>query len=365
MKSKYYSLTNLLDKDALFNVIFGERANGKTFACLEYAVRKYVTTGGRLAYLRRFSDDLAGNLAASVFDDLISAGIIKKVTRGEYNGVYYYGRKWYLAYYDDDGNRTKTDPTEFARGFALNTAQRYKGHPFPDCTTILFDEFISDSNCYLIDEFRSFMSIISTIVRQGDKAKIFLCGNTVDKFCPYFSEMGLTHIRQQKQGTIDVYTMGDVNPIHIAVEYAEKSEGKASDSYFDAFDNPHLKMITGGEWEMSLFPHLPEPYRLNQILFNFFIKWEEYIIHCEIVQGKDNIFIFCHRKTTEIRHPESDIIYSREYHTAPNYRRKLFKPVDNIDRKIINIINSEHIFFQDNEIGNIFQKYCEWARTGD
>ena len=56
--------------------------------------------------------------------------------------------------------------------------------------TILFDEFIT-KGMYLTDEFMAFMNTLSTIIRQRDNVKIFMCGNTVNKFNPYFEEMGL------------------------------------------------------------------------------------------------------------------------------------------------------------------------------
>ena len=37
-QSKYYSLNNILEKNADYNVIFGERSNGKTYAALLYGV---------------------------------------------------------------------------------------------------------------------------------------------------------------------------------------------------------------------------------------------------------------------------------------------------------------------------------------
>ena len=38
MKAKYYSLKNILDKNAIYNVIFGERSNGKTYSVLKYGL---------------------------------------------------------------------------------------------------------------------------------------------------------------------------------------------------------------------------------------------------------------------------------------------------------------------------------------
>ena len=51
---RYYSLTEILKRNAHYNVIFGERSNGKTYAVLLYALKKFVDTGEQFAYVRRF-----------------------------------------------------------------------------------------------------------------------------------------------------------------------------------------------------------------------------------------------------------------------------------------------------------------------
>ena len=92
-----------------------------------------------------------------------------------------------------------------------------------------------------------FTNILSTIIRQRDDVKIFLCGNSINKVNPYFTEMGLTKAKNQAKNTIDVYTYGN-SDLKVAVEYTGdvNTTGKSlkgSDKYF-AFDNPKLKMIT-------------------------------------------------------------------------------------------------------------------------
>lgn len=37
-KLKYYSLDNILKKNCVYNVIFGERSNGKTYAVLKLSL---------------------------------------------------------------------------------------------------------------------------------------------------------------------------------------------------------------------------------------------------------------------------------------------------------------------------------------
>ena len=41
---KYYSLDRILSKEACYNIIFGERSNGKTYSVLKYAIKHYFET---------------------------------------------------------------------------------------------------------------------------------------------------------------------------------------------------------------------------------------------------------------------------------------------------------------------------------
>ena len=97
MKQKFYSLKAILSKEAQYNVIFGERSNGKTYAVLKYAIEQYAATGKQLAIVRRWQDDFTGKRGAVMFDALVANGEIEKVTGGQWTGVYYYGSRWFLC----------------------------------------------------------------------------------------------------------------------------------------------------------------------------------------------------------------------------------------------------------------------------
>ena len=71
---KYYSLTNILKKNCRYNMIFGERSNGKTYSVLDYAVQKYFKTGKQLAVIRRWREDFRGKRGAAYFDNLVYNG---------------------------------------------------------------------------------------------------------------------------------------------------------------------------------------------------------------------------------------------------------------------------------------------------
>lgn len=358
-KSKYYSLNNILKKNAQYNIIFGQRSNGKTYAVKKYGLEKYIKNGEQMAYIRRQDVDLGKSKCDNLFADMTENGTIANLTNGEYTHVYYYSGRWYLCYYDEDGNR-HADEKPFCFAFSLSSMEHYKSTAYPGITTICFDEFIS-RNIYLADEFVIFENTLSTIIRHRTNVKIFMLGNTVNKYCPYFTEMGLKHIRQQKQGTIDLYTYGDTD-LKVAVEYTKDSEkSKDSSNVYFSFDNPSLKMITSGAWEIAIYPHCPVKFAPKDIKFIYFIIFDEDILQCEIVMTEKENFTFIHPKTTEIKNPEKEIIYSQEYNPLPNYHRKITKPRSNLEKKIAWYFATDNVFYSDNETGEIVRNYLKWS----
>ena len=359
-KTKYYSLDRILSRHATYNLIIGERSNGKTFSVLKYGLERYTSTGEQMAIVRRWDTDYKGKNGQVMFDGLVSAGGVSDLTGGEWTGVYYYSGRWYLCRYLEGGTRER-DETPFAYAFSINTGEHDKSTSYPGITTILFDEFITRV-AYIPNEFILFMNLCSTIIRDRSNVTIFMCANTVNKFCPYFGEMGLTHIAKMKQGDIDVYHYGE-SSLSVAVEYCKPSkQGKASDVYF-AFDNPKLQMITGGEWEIDVYPHSPYKYAPKDILLSFFIIFDRHVLQAEVISKEDSVYLFIHRKTGEIKDPERDLVYTPDYNPRPNYRRNILIPSDRVGQRIANLFKTEKVFYQDNEVGEVVRNYLIWCRS--
>ena len=330
-KVKFWDIFPILSKQCQYNVIYGERSNGKTYGTLAYGLDEYFKHGSELAYIRRWEDDITGKKGESLFNGLIKNGVIRKLSKGKWNYVVYRSRSYYLAFIDDDGNIT-TDVKPFAYAFALTQQEHYKSNSYPNIRTIIFDEFLT-RGIYLPDEFILFQNVLSTIIRLRDDVKIFMLGNTVNKYSPYIKEMGLTRMRKQKIGTIDVYNYGDTG-LKVAVEYSDMpTKDKKSNVYF-AFNNPRLNMIKNGAWEIDLYPHYPRdqyaginPYK--DIKYIFFVEFEETILQCEVIRKTDTLegkkipseFLFIHPKTTAIKDYNKNIVYSQNPSTYPNYRR--------------------------------------------
>lgn len=361
--NKFYSLDNIKKTGATYNVIFGERSNGKTYSVLLEGLKEYCLHGGQLAIVRRWKEDITGRRASDIFTALNSNNEVEKLTNGKYHGITYFASKFYLCNYDENGKPVYSLDTDcFAYTFALSETEHNKSISYPNITTILFDEFIT-KHIYLNDEFVLFMNTISTIVRQRTNVKIYMCGNTVNKFCPYFQEMGLTHILEMKQGTIDVYTYGD-SELKVAVEYCTNSQHRKENNFYFAFNNPKLNMITGGAWELDIYPHLPVKYQPKNIQFIYFIEFNGFLCQCEVVEINGEMFTFIHQKTTPLKDESNDLIYTLDFHYELNYNRNICKPLNTLQKRLLWFFETNRVFYQNNEIGDIINNYLKLCKGG-
>lgn len=358
-----------MSRKAQYNVIFGQRSNGKTYAVLEYGLQRYFEYGELIAVVRRWDTDFVGaNTAKTCFDSLMcneyGENAVSKMSGGRYSGITYYAGRYYLTVFSPDEGKDVRTEEYVAIAFAISASEHYKSASFPKITTIFFDEFMTRSR-YLVNEFIQFQNLLSTIIRQRDNVTIFMCGNTVNKYaCPYINEMGLHRFKKMKPGDIDVYTYGE-SSLRVAVEFSDSpSKSKPSDIYF-AFDNPRLQMITGkgNVWEMDIYPHCPMKYLPKHIMFTFFILFDGEMLQCEIVAMSDIRFLFIHRKTTPLKDPDNDLIYSQNFDVRPNHRRNILSQKFVIERKIAQLFRDDKVFYQDNEVGEIVRNYLQWCKS--
>ena len=362
--AKYYDIKNVIKQipDAKYYVVFGERSNGKTYSSLLNGLEQYFKDGSEMAYIRRYVEDLKGKRGANVFSALVKNGAIQKLSKGKWNSIYYYSQRWYMMYVNPENPKDKVvEEHPFCYGFALTDVEHDKSISFPKIRNVIFDEFITRS-MYLPDEFTTLMNVLSTIIRDRCDVRIFMLGNTINKYNPYFKEMGLSNAHKMDKGKIDVYEYGD-SGLKVAVEYADfPQKTKKSDVYF-AFNNPKLKMITSGAWEIAVYPHLPVKYAPKDVIYHYFIKFESALLMCEIIKVEDNIFTFIHPKTTPIKNGDDSIVYDPITNSKPNYRRRITKPMTKIDDKIVWFFRHEKIFYANNETGEIVRNYLNWCKV--
>ena len=359
---KYYSLNKINKKNATYNVIFGERSNGKTYATLKQVLENYFNDGSQFAYIRRWSVDVQPKRMNNLFNAIIEDGYLEKLSGGKFTAIFYRTGRFYLCTYSDKGKPIYNEEDIIGYAFSLSENEHNKANSYPRVTTIIFDEFLTNK-IYLPDEFILFMNTVSTIVRQRTNVKIYMLGNTVNKYCPYFKEMGLTNILSMKQGTIDVYTYGETK-LKVAVEYADSKKKFKKNNFYFAFNNPKLKMITGGAWELSIYPHAPVKWKPKNILLTYFIDFNDSIFQCEIINKDDNVFTYIHEKTTPIKNPDKDIIYTLDYNPKINYNINILKPLNDYQKKITWFYTHDRVYYQNNNVGDAINNYLKICKRG-
>lgn len=368
MKQKFYSIRHLLQlhPDAHYYMVYGQRSNGKTYSTLDYCLEDYFKNGNQFAYIRRWKEDIKQSKMINLFSGLIRDNKISKYSKDKWNEIQYHNRAFYLVRYEEEINnegkitrRKIIDDNPFCYVFVLSEEEHEKGFETPLIKNIIFDEFIARTR-YLPDEFVIFTNVLSTIIRNRGNIKIFMLGNTVNRFSIYFSEMGLTNIKSQKIGTIDVYNYGE-SGLKVVVEFSDfPMKKKPSDVYF-AFSNPKLQMITKGNWEIAIYPHLQKnmKYAPKDIKYKYYIIFDDVLLQADIIYLKEQklLYTFIHIKTTPLEDDSNNLIYSLEPNPKPNYRRNLLKPFSQLEKLIIDMFLKDKVFYQSNEIGDIVRNY--------
>jgi len=350
-KSKYYSADKLMKYKAIYNMIIGQRANGKTYWWCDKSLDRYIEKGKCSAYLRRFD----GDIKAENISELYSPHDISKKTKGEYNGTEYKKHSFTLVFRDEDGFIIRRDSKPFCFTYALNTWESSKGADKGDIDWILFDEFMTRRR-YLTNEFITFQNILSSIIRNRTAAVIFMMANTVNKYCPYFAEMGLNRVSDMKPGDIDLYTFGE-SGLTVAVEMCPTSEATREVSKYYAFDNPQLEMITKGSWEIASYPHLSMTVTKEDILFKFYILFDKELICGDVISTGDYYLIHYHRHTGNHVPDNNDVVYVPVHDGALMHCVSLDEKRTKLHVIVSELIASHREFYSDNTVGEIVRNW--------
>ena len=361
-KKGFYTTRDIREYDALFNVIYGERAPGKSFCCKREALEQaYIEQKPTLGLIKRNDVDIKIDKVEGYFMDR-DANAVAMATGGEWEYVKVYRSKLYFARDEvDEEGHIETVKSEYSIGnyFAINQAKHYKSTGYPYIKTILVEEFITDEG-YLRDEPTKLMHLLSTILRKDDKdVKVYLIGNTLSRVCPYFAEWGLTRIKRQKVGTIDTYEMQtDAGPVKVAVEYCPPSPHKSK-----LFFGRAAKSIQGGAWQTGEFPRLvgdikdyEEVYRLCYISIDEFKFNIVLLVHNE--EGYPVVYVY---PTSENR-SLPDRVLTGAYSTDP-----LWTPCLNSDSPAEDLIAKcfalNKVVYSDNQCGQDFKDSLKVEQT--
>lgn len=350
----FYDIGPIDETGATYRLIVGQRSNGKTYSACGHILDDYLDNGDRGAYIRRWDEDIQPKNIASLFDPHISK-IIEK-TDGNYNSIFYRAKEFHLAYTNEEGKIERKDPIAFCVTASINTAEHTKGQDRGPIKTIIFDEFAT-RQAYLPNEFILFCNLLSSLIRNREDTIIYMLANTVNRYCPYFDEMGLSNAPKQTQGTIDLYTYKNKN-LTVAMEYCDpvKATEKVSNKFF-AFDNPQLEMIKTGQWELATYPHPPYKILDSYIRKYFYVEFGGELIKGEIIANSPDLFIFFHPQTKDIEINEKEVFYTSGFTTSSLHCHYLKDCPTPLHKLIKDLVLKKAMCFSSNEVGEVIRNW--------
>ena len=278
-KSIYWNILKILGFKADFNLVIGQRGNGKTFGVLKYFLELYKKTKKRFCYIRRWDEDIKAFRMNQLFAPF--RNVIDELFGEEFD-IQYFNHKFYLV----NGNGVKVDTIGYV--LSLSSSHHTKSISYTNVGSILYDEFIRMSGEQeLKDELSRFDNTLSTIIR-GDNTNvvIWMLANTVSKYSPYFLRFGID-INKVEQGTITNKEIrletGDI--LKVALEYCEFNE-EASKKISKYSTNA---MIKSGKWEIpetDEIPTVPGSQIREQLLFSIYSEEVNVTIGCFLRKEK-------------------------------------------------------------------------------
>lgn len=346
---EYYRLDRIHSAapDADIYVIAGEKGNGKSYAVKEAACNCFRDTGGRFVYLRRFDEDVTASKVERGFSDLID---LDKMTGGYDYISPLAGTLQAYKLKETGGEIKKKEGTPCGYyGSLKNIQKRFSSVPFLNVNLIIFDEFCPKDGIYLPDEIELFDIVLSTIIRRNEQVKIYLCGNTFDRNCPYFKKYRID-VMNAEQGNIYVHDLynTDGSSVKVAFEYCENLVSNQNRLLVSGREN-----IVKGQWYEKTFDKI-ENLKEYRNAYTFYIESVDKKYKCEyLVKGMDSAIYVC--EYDELQYPLNSRVISKKITTSALHTPKLY-PLTPEEGQIFTLLKMGKIFYSDNLTGTEFER---------
>lgn len=287
-----FSFDEILSYQRFLNIIYSSRGLGKTYKVKTWGTSRFEKFEERFIYLRRYDTDLIN--MKGFFDDLSGEDEEKK----EHWKVRSKGDERLFLY---DG--------EIGGYFGSFTSLAHtRSVSFSGVVNVFFDEFMAGlGQRYRKDEFNEFLSIIDTLNRYTcDNMRIFLLGNNVTLYNPYFLELGYTGSHAGEFWA--PVRKGPLKPGECGYKYDTVIQRvEPNGELLDAFKNSRFgRFIEGSEYaNHSLYNKtLTENYDFigkksgdSYPMFNFLVDKIFYSVWCSSKTGR---FFVCNGKVNDV-----------------------------------------------------------------
>ena len=357
--SPYFTLDRIMNENADYNIIIGERGNGKTFAIQKHLVETFLATGKQCFLLRRWMEDVKGAMAQNFWDGNLLTQL-SDMSNGRFTSIVYRNGKYICVSYDDKGKPIIDDNNTIGFVWDVNESERLKGQSFPNVQNIVYEEFISLATLgYIPNELTFFLNIISTIVRDRTDVKIWLLGNTVNPYNPFFEHFGINGL-SLKQG--EIWTKFDpATGCKVALEFCSKRRvgsifGTSAKYFAFGTNDGSSDMIVSGQWQIPDYPTCK--FVSENSRFKMYIRFDEKILELHIMSKNRDYFVYVReissRTTLSSKYLVLDLVPIPKNNC---YTSLANVPPERLPTILFDLINNNKIWFDTKLTGSFFYNF--------
>lgn len=342
-------------------VDLSERSTGKTTQWLLVGLVMYWLYGCQTQYIRDTEDMILPKSTRDLFSVILKHDYVSKLTNGEYNTITYKARRWFLAYCDEYGTVIREDSTHFCFMASVDKAEVLKsGYNAPFGDLIIFDEFIG--KYYTPNQFVRFCDLTKTIIRDRISPLIVMAANTIERHSQYFNELEIyDEVQQLQVGDHKILTSQRGTKIYVdLIGIAPKRRKKRSlvNQLFYGFKNPRLASITGGDWALDPYQHIPSKSNARCISRQLYIYHNSKYVRLDVMEDPQlGLCIYIHWAT---RIYDDSIILTTVDRTDPRYQYKLGPA--GIAKLIKYSQDTNRIYYATNDVGSFVKNYLNYCK---
>lgn len=342
-------------------VDLSERSTGKTTQWLLVGLVMYWLYGCQTQYIRDTEDMILPKSTRDLFSVILKHDYVSKLTDGEYNTITYKARRWFLAYCDEYGTVIREDSTHFCFMASVDKAEVLKsGYNAPFGDLIIFDEFIG--KYYTPNQFVRFCDLTKTIIRDRISPLIIMAANTTERHSQYFNELEIyDEVQQLQVGEHKILTSQRGTKIYVdLIGIAPKRRKKRSlvNQLFYGFKNPRLASITGGDWALDPYQHIPSKSNARCISRQLYIYHNSKYVRLDVMEDPQlGLCIFIHWATKIY---DDSIILTTVDRTDPRYQYKLGPA--GVTKLIKYAQDTNRIYYATNDVGSFVKNYLNYCK---
>lgn len=354
------ALRSMVSDNVKWYIGMSKRRIGKTTNFLLIGAIMFWEYGTHTYYIRQRDDMTAPRNSGKLFDTINANGYIEKITDGEYNSVKYAAKQWFFVKRNENGDIINECLNPFCIMQSVQSAEDVKSvlnDPFGDL--LIYDEFIGSS--VYPNEFVDFFNLISTIKRLRQSTIVCLLANTIDMYHIYFKELCIAdNVQKMRAGEKAIITtdMGTkVFVERIEQPAAAKKQDEIDKVLYYGFPNPKLSAITGDEWAVGNYQHIPDG-DFEYVFQKLYIKYSNKLVKLDIVSHETlGLCVYAHWATYTY---DDSIILTADERTDPRFKFKTGR--GKLDLVLRRLFNENRVYYATNDVGMFIDSYFGYIR---